>query len=370
MPSKRLIIAVGALAVIGGAAAIAATGKGDGLNGEADLRQDAGRWDEGLRFAQGGPGAGQEDEGRWHRRGRHHGEGSGRGWDERGGGHRWRGHRGGHGWGGRRGGRTMTLEGAEARARERFARFDKNGDNVLDSDEIEARISARRGRRGARMGQRMMRRFDGDKDGKVTRAEVEERLKRRFARIDLNNDGRISDEDLPPILRGRNVLSPDGQAAGRQGWRRGWRGNRRGDWRGRRSGRRMIRQVRGRDANKDGSVSFEEFSARALARFERMDRDKNGAIEQSDFDALRKEMLNYRVQRFIHRFGVEADKAKKVTREQFLENAKVRFERRQARRETRLDGDGRGHRGRGWGGRGSRDHHGGGGRRGRGERDL
>ena len=54
-----------------------------------------------------------------------------------------------------------------------------------------------------------MRAFDTDRDGKVTKDEFMATVRSRFAQLDLNNDGRITDEDLPPRLRGRDILASD-----------------------------------------------------------------------------------------------------------------------------------------------------------------
>ncbi|MFM1814297.1 MAG: hypothetical protein RLZ98_992 [Pseudomonadota bacterium] len=315
MKNGKTILVVGALALIGGAAAIAQTGEG----------------------RRGGDGWRGHDSHGDHGRGHH--RGFGRGGD----GHEGHGWREGRGRGARN--REMTLEDIETRARERFARFDKNGDNVLDASEIEARFTerreGRRGRRGGgmRMGMGMIRRFDQDNDGKVTKAEFDQSLQRRFQQIDLNNDGRITDADLPPMLRGRNILAGNGDRQGMRG-----RGHR---------GMRMFGQLRGTDANKDGAVTLEEFAARANERFQRMDHNKDGTVDQADSDAMRKEMVSYRVARFIHRFGPEADKARSVTRDQFLGAAKERFNRMDRNRDGTVNREDRS--GRGGGGRGPAD---------------
>lgn len=296
MATRKIIIAVGALALIGGAAAIAQTG-------------DRGGQGSGMGMGMGGRGfAGEgEHDHRGHHRGWRHGRGDGEG----------------RGW---RRGRDLTLDDIETRARQRFAQFDKNGDNVIDSSEIEARFNARRSGRGEGRGpgRGMMGGLDRDGDGKVARSEFDDVLKQRFARFDLNNDGRITDADLPPMMRGRNVLAGGGEMG---------RG---------RGGRGMLRGLRGADANKDGVVTFEEFAARANDRFATMDRNKDGVVDQADRDGLRSEMTAYRVARFIHRFGPEADKAKSVTRDQFLAAARERFTRRDVNKDGVVNRDDRG----------------------------
>lgn len=222
-------------------------------------------------------------------------------------------------------GRTLTKDAFDTRSRERFASIDRNSDGVIDPAEIEAAMAAqfagRMGRHGAQdgqMGQRLLRMFDASKDGKVTKEEARAEIMRRFAEMDLSRDGRIDDADLPPMLRGRNVL------AGGEGM-----GPMMGGGKGRhdigghgKGGMGLLRQA---DTNKDGVITREEAEALADREFARFDRNKDGTVDQADFDALRKEMTDYRVKRFAHGFGAGPDG--RVTREQFQAKAAERFAR-------------------------------------------
>lgn len=300
--SKRktiFILAAGALVAVGAVAAISAPGD-RGRRGGDDMM--FGGWD-GDRVMDGGR----------------------RGW--------WRG--------------GMTQDEFDATTRARFARLDKNGDGVIDASEIEAALSRRferhRGKHGGRLGQRRMHAFDTDRDDKVTKDEFTTTVRSRFAQLDLDNDGRITDEDLPPRLRGRDILASD-SGMGSRG-----------------PGRRILRLVRNADADKDGVVTLEEAMAAADKRFTGLDRNKDGVIDKADRDALRTETVDYRVKRFIHRFGAAADG--KVTKEQFAAKARERFARMDIDNDGTISRDERpGWRGRhhgerrGWFGRGGRDH--------------
>ena len=258
----------------------------------------------------------------------------------------WRGHGERGGWGQRRA--AATPEELDARVREQFARLDRNSDGVIDRAEIEAMLTERHGGRGwfgrrfggnrdqagtdqaggGDRGGRMLRRFDENKDGKVTKEEFLNTIKRRFAEMDLNNDGKITDEDLPPMLRGRGVLTgaAEGPGAGGKSQGRGM---------GREGGMsRMIGWLRAADTNHDGVITLDEVVAHAEKEFARLDRNRDGVIDKADGELVRKEMTDYGVQRFLHRFG--ADKDGKVTREQFTKVSKERM----ARMES--DGDGPG----------------------------
>ena len=223
---------------------------------------------------------------------------------------------GGRGHGFFRRGELTEAESA-ARARERFARLDKNSDGVIDASEIEAALTDRMGKvrehMGMQPGERILRRFDENRDGKVTRDEFNNTVRKIFAEFDLNNDGKITDDDLPPMMRGRGVLSDAGAGAlpGGPGRHAGGRGG------------MLLGLLRGADANRDGVITLDEVMAQAGKMFAQLDRNKDNVVDKADFDSLRQEMVDYRVKRFVHHFG--ADKDGKVTREQFEKVAKERF---------------------------------------------
>ena len=246
-------------------------------------------------------------------------------------------------------GRAMTKDEFDARTRERFARLDKNGDNILDTVEIEAaladRMSHRRhGGREANVGDRMLRRMGAGADGKLSRDAFKAELGRRFAELDLNNDGKFDDSDLPPMMRGRNVLAESGRGSHGPG--------------------RWLRML-GVEA-KGGAIGREDVLAAGDRQFDRLDRNKDGVVDKADMDAIRKETADYRVKRFVHQYGADSDG--RVTREQFQAKAAERFARMDLNSDGTVSRDERPGRG-GWFGRhhrgGDHDgmmdpHHGGG----------
>ncbi len=90
----------------------------------------------------------------------------------------------------------------ERRAARAFDRLDLNSDGALDASEVDIAVKQRTTRRISNA----LRRFDQDGDGQVTRAEFEKPSRDRFASRDINEDGKITEEDLPPFMRGRGVI--------------------------------------------------------------------------------------------------------------------------------------------------------------------
>ena len=119
----------------------------------------------------------------------------------------------------------------------------------------------------------------------VTRAQLVERLDARFAQLDTNRDGTVTAAERSAQREarrgqrfqrldkdGNGALSPTEFAA------RGERGEGRSGGRGRlgRGGGKGV------DANGDGTLSRAEFQARALARFDRGDLDRNGVLTAAE----------------------------------------------------------------------------------------
>jgi Ca2+-binding EF-hand superfamily protein len=98
--------------------------------------------------------------------------------------------------------RRFTLDRLLGRTDRRFARFDKNGDGAVDARDFEA-AAAERVDFATR---RFLKRFDANGDGKVSKDEFERFAKERFAMLDLDDDGRITEADLPPRMRGMGIL--------------------------------------------------------------------------------------------------------------------------------------------------------------------
>ncbi|MEW6390115.1 MAG: EF-hand domain-containing protein [Pseudomonadota bacterium] len=96
----------------------------------------------------------------------------------------------------------MTLEQFQAKNTDKmFERLDTNKDGKISPDEFaafrenNAKADAKATKAGKR-GKRMFARFDKDKDGSLSRTEAADVLAMRFKRMDANNDGILTLEEL------------------------------------------------------------------------------------------------------------------------------------------------------------------------------
>jgi Ca2+-binding EF-hand superfamily protein len=203
---------------------------------------------------------------------------------------------------------TITLEEFLGRRDPAFARFDRNKDGVVDRSEFEA--AAREST--DYWTRRFLKRFDTDGDGRVSKDEFASRARERFAWRDLDDDGRIGLEDLPPGMRER-------------------------------AGRWFRRGQDDADATKDGTAAkeaqerrpftLERLLGRVDRRFSRLDRNGDGFIDAGDIEARVAERNAYAARRFFKRFDADGDG--KVTRAEFDRPAGQRFA------DLDLDGDGK-----------------------------
>jgi Ca2+-binding EF-hand superfamily protein len=227
--------------------------------------------------------------------------------------------------------RSMTKEEFDADTKSRFSKWDVNSDGVVDKVEAIAGVSGRmEGHRHHYRGQRWerrMRRYDADGDGKVTKEEVEARVTKKFQRADLNGDGVVTDADLFPLLRGRNILRGEARMG-----RRGHHGHRRGG--------RRLKHLIAANVDKNDEVTLQEMQDYAAMRFARFDRNKDGVLDNADREALRKEIVEYMALRLLHRYG--AGPNGQLTAEQYNKYRSEKFTRREA--EPKKDDEVRGSR--------------------------
>lgn len=152
----------------------------------------------------------------------------------------------------------MTRAQAQERAAERFAKMDINSDGKLDTADREARRAA------------------------------------MVARLDTNKDGTVSAEERAAAKAARGANRPEGARGGKRaeggdhaGHRMG--GGKRGgpDGRDGRMGGVMGKMA---DANGDGAITLAEFTAGAMKRFDMADADRNGTVTQTERKAAHEAM--------------------------------------------------------------------------------
>jgi hypothetical protein len=102
---------------------------------------------------------------------------------------------------------------------------------------------------------------DSNSDGVLTRAEFDAGRTAQFARLDADSNGQLTREEM------RSDRGARGEHRGRRGHRGGPGGT---------------GGFQGADANSDGNITRDEFLARPIAMFERLDANSNGVIEASE----------------------------------------------------------------------------------------
>ncbi len=110
--------------------------------------------------------------------------------------------------------------------------------------------------------ERLMARFDTNRDGRITRKEVQSQRKAQFGKMDANGNGLVSLEEIKAFAE---------QNAPKDG--RQQRRNRRGN--------RLEYRFARIDTNEDGQISLEEFTAK-LRLFKKFDANKDGVITREE----------------------------------------------------------------------------------------
>ena len=83
-------------------------------------------------------------------------------------------------------------------------RADANKDGKLSKAELETGMAAMGKGGGAGKGSGMMfGMMDGNRDGFLTRPEIEKMIERRFQRIDVNGDGALSSSEMAAVRGGQ-----------------------------------------------------------------------------------------------------------------------------------------------------------------------
>lgn len=116
--------------------------------------------------------------------------------------------------------------------------------------------------RGGKRGAMMMNRMDANSDGVLTKDEFLSRKTAMFTRIDTSGDGALSREEFGAGFRGPGTAAPAGMQAMHQAM--------------------TDRRFRAYDADMNGSISIEEFTAMPAMKFSMMDTNGDGQIVRGE----------------------------------------------------------------------------------------
>lgn len=159
------------------------------------------------------------------------------------------------------------------RVRDRFARMDLNRDGFVTREEGQQAAGQMRGQRTERRAQRG-----------ADPARRAQRDARAFERFDLNRNGVITREEFAQV---RAQRGDGGQRMGMQrGERRGMAMRMRGAM-----GARMFVMA---DANRDNRVSIQEATEAALRRFDMADLNRDGQVTREERQQARQRMMQNR----------------------------------------------------------------------------
>ena len=137
----------------------------------------------------------------------------------------------------------------------------------------------------------MFDRMDVNGDGQLDEADREVRQEERFAALDTDGNGAISQEEFAAARteRGERGEARMGRGGGHHGeGRHGKRGMRGEGFHGGGAMRGMM--ARTADADQDGSISQAEFTGALLARFDAADADNDGTLTSAERQAQREKM--------------------------------------------------------------------------------
>ena len=154
-----------------------------------------------------------------------------------------------------------TRADVEARAKSRFAEMDANKDGAV----TQAEIASTRREQMSKMQGEMFTKMDADKNGSISRAE-----------FDAHHQNMMSEGMAPPPMAGHGEMKRK-----HMGHREGGKG---------RMGRMDDRMFGMADANKDGIVTEAEATQAALARFDKIDTNKDGTLSEAERKAARETM--------------------------------------------------------------------------------
>lgn len=160
---------------------------------------------------------------------------------------------------------VLTRAEAQASATQLFAKMDANKDGKVDASDHAARRAEMQATRFAAL--------DANKDGSVSKAEWDQHSADRAAKRAERGDKRADAGEAREGKRGDGMRGHHGKRGGHGGGMGGWMKA---------------------DTNGDKAISQAEFTTASLARFDRMDANKDGQVTAEERQAARQAMRGKR----------------------------------------------------------------------------
>ena len=183
-------------------------------------------------------------------------------------------------------GMISLAEARDSRIADKFAELDLDRDGKLSKDELRAMKGKHRGeghdkghgwkgKDPAERAAHFMAKFDADKDGALSSAEVAEhpRLAGKFAELDADRDGKLVTAELAAMKGGKHG---EGHGKGH-------------GWKDKDPAERAAHFMAKFDANKDGALSSAELAEhpRLAEKFAEIDSDKDGKLSAAEVTAFK-----------------------------------------------------------------------------------
>ena len=170
-----------------------------------------------------------------------------------------------------------------AQAPAALRKLDKNGDGKLTEDEVRPNFDRDRREGPPSNGNEelvnSLLAFDANKDGKLVKSEVPERMQSMFARGDADHDGFLTKDELTKLAAAQNTATENtgGERAGEGRDDHAERGEREGRRGGPGEMMRRMPLMTALDANSDGVISSDEIE-KAPAALKTLDKNSDGQL--------------------------------------------------------------------------------------------
>ena len=166
-------------------------------------------------------------------------------------------------------------------------KLDKNADGNLTEAEVRPNFERREGggnENGAASIVNNLMEFDNNKDGKLSKQELPERMQGIFARGDANKDGILTKEELQKMAAAQAAPAENSRGGGE----RDDHGERGGEREGGREGgprgggmMRMMPLLSALDENSDGTISADEINNSSVS-LKKLDKNNDGQLTEDE----------------------------------------------------------------------------------------